>query len=74
MSNYKEWVDVNGNKHERRLLIIDEKPPLVTVQNLTLSDINEFEYEIHNMSYEIEGANEVKELIGKVKDFYYHEC
>jgi hypothetical protein len=71
LSNYKEWVDVNGNKHERRLLIIDEKPPLVTVQNLTLSDINEFEYEIHNMSYEIEGVNEVKELIKKVKDLYY---
>ncbi|WP_199426985.1 hypothetical protein [Thermaerobacillus caldiproteolyticus] len=72
LHNYREWGDENGDTHERRLLIIDEKPPLVTVQNLTLDDINEFEYQIHNMSYEIEGVNEVKELIQKVKAFFYN--
>ncbi|WP_047155037.1 hypothetical protein [Aneurinibacillus tyrosinisolvens] len=73
LKKYSWWVDANGIERKRKLLIIDEKPPMVSVDTLELADILEMEYQIRHMSDKIEDVDSVISMLEKIKDIFLRE-
>ncbi|WP_339289145.1 hypothetical protein [Paenibacillus sp. FSL E2-0201] len=73
LDTYATWYDINRIEHPRRLLIIDEKPPLVTITPLTLEDILHVEGQIRNMQEHLNQFDGVISILEKVKDLFHQD-
>jgi hypothetical protein len=71
LNKYTNWVDANGQQHRRRLLIIDEKPPIVQTYPLSLTLVLETEGKLRQIAGEAGiSVDGTLELLNKVKDLY----
>lgn len=73
LDTYSTWEDVNRMQHHRRLLIIDEKPPLLTITPLSLEDVLHVEGQIRNMQEHMTNFNEVMLTLEKVKALFHQD-
>jgi len=53
LNKYKTWKNLDGKKYERNLLIVDEKPALVTVHKLGLGDLDTFLFNVNTIAMHI---------------------
>ncbi|KGR75842.1 hypothetical protein [Ureibacillus sinduriensis] len=60
LNKYREWRCEDGNMYERKLIIIDEKPPIVEVTTVHNANFDEFLFDVRSMQQDI-GTKEVTE-------------
>lgn len=53
LSNYAKWRTKDGKVYERKRIIIDEKPPITDVIQISTADIDMFKYDLKSMELEI---------------------
>lgn len=54
LSKYKCWENVDGQEYRRNIIVIDEKPPLVEVNSLSLGDFDQLKFELLSMGVDID--------------------
>ncbi len=73
LKSYAKWIAKDGKEHERKRLIIDEKPPIIDVIQISTMDLETLIYDLKSMELEIgrenmisaiKVINELKMLIG----------
>lgn len=70
LSNYAKWRTKDGKLYERKRIIIDEKPPITDVIQISTEDIDMFKYDLKSMELEIGSETMLSALniVNKLKE------
>ncbi|WP_018130197.1 DNA-primase RepB domain-containing protein [Effusibacillus pohliae] len=65
------WVDQNGERHDRKLLIIDEAPPMFVSNTITRSELEQFNKEVRKrFHYSPTLLNEWQKMMYGLNQFF----
>lgn len=70
LEKYSTWRNVDGAKYNRRLIIIDEKPPLIDIKSIKLHNFDQLIFDLKSMECELEVGEleRCNELMSQLRD------
>ncbi|MCP8969000.1 hypothetical protein [Ectobacillus ponti] len=70
LNKYKTWRNIDGKTYERNLLIVDEKPTLISTHGLGLGDLDIFLFNVNAMAMHIDSTKVelIRKTIGQLRE------